>query len=537
MTTSSDKKRQFDCWSFICRVEDKTLFVPSEGMHAVHKQGTQASIAARAGFHTGTWVKFKTRHPEMMRWIYRMCHCRARCNCFLPDGAIPTDAMVAARKEASMDAIARAAGVSLRAVRSWLEEHKDYVWFEGWLLRGETAPANVIVLGPKEARRYSGAWDYIRFCKRARLAYGATYLRWLKEKLTPGLAWRKFLFGAPCPAGAFIVPPKLEQLRKESSETSILRAANLDQPTLRWWRKDPIKDKALQEAVTAANTSGRTKQNPWSEKTAMLSPRTKGNMRAFAEAQTFAARLERAELSRSHFESLYRQAKSCGVREELDKYLSYQEPHGPYGSARSGLVAENFFVLSPAMRDFREVASGHGLTWTTDFPELFDHWFAEWTTPRARYGQRVGELRDELAPVALANTLPSANGTSQSLDPASGVQESRPEPPRVENGGTAIAPRRPASMPSTQANEQKRKNLNATQHEFLDCLYDLKAFSSEMRATVKEIAERTDRIASTMGRVGSNLKARGLVDACEGSGGGFWLLSQGKRTVEKARKS
>src|SRR5579864_1955852 len=119
--STSTRERLSDYSSFICRVEDKTLFVPSARMNAVHKHSTKSAIAARAGFHTGTWVKFTTRHPEMLPWIYRSCHCRSRCNCGLPDGAEPTKAMADARKETSLQAIGRAANVSMRAITTWME--------------------------------------------------------------------------------------------------------------------------------------------------------------------------------------------------------------------------------------------------------------------------------------------------------------------------------------------------------------------------------------------------------------------------------
>jgi hypothetical protein len=254
------------------------------------------------------------------------------------------------------------------------------------------------LISAKEASRYASAWDYVEHCKRAKLAFRATFLRWLKDNLVPGLAWRKYLFGAPAPLETFVVPPGLQRVKAESSVTSILRAADLDMFTLLYWKKDPLKRRALQEAISTANSSGPTNQNPWSNETASLSPRTKRNILEYAKAQTLRARLKRAELSNAHYITLCSRAQKCGVIEDLKRYLSHQPP---FRANKSGLVAENFFILSPAMGEFRKSASGHGVAWTTGFPDLFDRWFAEWTTPRRRHGRRVGDISGELVPLAI----------------------------------------------------------------------------------------------------------------------------------------
>lgn len=84
--------------------------------------------------------------------------------------------------------------------------------------------------------------------------------------------------------------------------------------------------------------------------------------------------------------------------------------------------------------------------------------------------------------------------------------------------------------------EPSAQSLSESQYEFLDALFNVKAFSGAMRATVKEVSEKVDRNAGTMLRVASQLKKLRLVDSQEGRGGGCWLTANGKATVEAARR-
>jgi hypothetical protein len=83
---------------------------------------------------------------------------------------------------------------------------------------------------------------------------------------------------------------------------------------------------------------------------------------------------------------------------------------------------------------------------------------------------------------------------------------------------------------------EAQKPLSALANDFLDTLFDWKAFSPAQRASVAEVAKKLGAISTTLGRIACDLKRRGLVDSTQGQGGGYWLTRKGKLTVEANRQ-
>ncbi len=81
------------------------------------------------------------------------------------------------------------------------------------------------------------------------------------------------------------------------------------------------------------------------------------------------------------------------------------------------------------------------------------------------------------------------------------------------------------------------RGLSASAQDFLDRLFDCKAFSPLYLMSSDEVAERLKPISpGNLRRVAADLKRRGLVDSQRGQGGGYWLTGLGKVHVQAARQ-
>jgi hypothetical protein len=389
------------------------LFVPTEDMWAVHEAGKPAAVAERAGLQPGTWhswkIKFGRVHPWLFDWLYSW-------HDDPPAEAAdfkPTWGMLAFRKEATIQAVANAAKrpavtvaaarakrlagrrkyqdhVTVQLIASWRQHYGQYKeWLDPWLLRGAELPRHVHAVTADQAGRCRRAWNHIAHCETAGIISEATYVKWIKERLIPDLAWLKWLFGYHAPAGAFVVDESLSTLRAKMSVRGVLDAAGLNGMTVADWKKHSAKNQALQEAIAAQSVPGRKQDDPpvWSEAAAALHPKVRRSICRYAAAQTLAACCKRAGMDVTTFKEKRRKAEELGVAEQLRQYLAIEGNYGPETSKQCGLVAPNFFIASPAMLAFRAAASkaaSAGCVWQRTLTELpgFWDWFEDWTRPR-----------------------------------------------------------------------------------------------------------------------------------------------------------
>jgi len=109
---------------------------------------------------------------------------------------------------------------------------------------------------------------------------------------------------------------------------------------------------------------------------------------------------------------------------------------------------------------------------------------------------------------------------------------------RTDGNGqpSATAPGGPLDGAANRQDGTRLPVLSAQEHDFLDGLFEFKAFSSATRATVDEVANRRQLNTGTLGRTAVGLKEKGLVDSARGREGGYWLTPGGKVVVERARQ-
>jgi hypothetical protein len=159
---------------------------------------------------------------------------------------------LAAQRQTSIETIAEAAGISFALIYHWLREHKHLPWFEGRLLRGKEAPANIVVATREQVRYCRDLWNYSDHCRKAGLESQKVFAKWIEIGVIPSLEWLKWLYGGPVPAGSLVVPASIQRLRQERTILKISRAAGLDKTTYYDWMKDPSKKAAIEfiEALT-----------------------------------------------------------------------------------------------------------------------------------------------------------------------------------------------------------------------------------------------------------------------------------------------
>src|SRR5947209_1526035 len=89
---------------------DGTLFVPTEGMWAVHEQSKPGQVMCRAGLAGSEWHNWRDNyfklHPWLRGWLYNV---KPQPPQGSGDSLVPSPAMLAFRKAAACRAIAEAA--------------------------------------------------------------------------------------------------------------------------------------------------------------------------------------------------------------------------------------------------------------------------------------------------------------------------------------------------------------------------------------------------------------------------------------------
>jgi hypothetical protein len=334
------------------------------------------------------------------------------------DGFRATDAMLAFRKHATITAIIAAASrpkermkeawrydyqphVTESLLSHWRRLYKDFDWFDGWLLRGEDLPANVRVVTPHQVRRCARAWDYAMFCRLAKTSTDS-YVIWLSRGLIPNIAWLKWLFGAPAPAGTFVVGHELQRLRREMSRKGILRAINLNTASIWVWERNPRTTNHIKAILDGRDAS---KLEGWDQ----IHVGTRRKMEGVYRVSSLDESCKRAKTSIALYYKAMQEAERYGVKNELLQYLKIEGKYTSNMSRQSGLVAENFFIPSPFMLRFREQAVTEGAKqqiWSLQNLPGFVTWFLDWVTPKPHRGRRH----------LLPSTVSSINGESGAKD-------------------------------------------------------------------------------------------------------------------------
>jgi hypothetical protein len=387
-------------------------------MWNVHNASKPSAVLERAGLARVDWFQWKRKydadHPWLPGWLYSQSK-------MPPDTTFqPTQAMLNFRREARIRATLTAATRSEEQMREawrqdlrpqvteallsyWRRMYKKYDWFDRWLLRGEEPPAEVTVVTAQQAQRCSRAWDFAAFCQRIGVSCNSTYLQWISRRQVPSAGWLKWLFGAPPPAGAFVVVSDLQRLRREIGRKAILRAAGLNSATIWNWEKG----EHTREPIKAILAGGKgTDAQGWDE----LSPAVRQQMESVRQEAVLEACCDRAGLSVSRYYTAMKEAERCGVRGELQQYLNIEGRYGTTKSRQAGLVADNFFIPSPIMLRFREEAEREGAeqkVWSHQGLPGFDEWFLDWTAPKAHRGRRH-RVTPGAPAAALERTTPQA---------------------------------------------------------------------------------------------------------------------------------
>src|SRR5262249_37573117 len=147
--------------------------------------------------------------------------------------------------------------VSHRMVNLWRSAYRHLGWFEGWLLHGEDSPSGVTVATAGQVARCRRAWDYVGVCRSANVSFENTYLtEWMLGGNVPGPKWRRWVFGSPAPADAFVVPESLVRLRLEATPYRICLAARLKRDEVRQWRSEEQLQAVLTDACQWASKTG-----------------------------------------------------------------------------------------------------------------------------------------------------------------------------------------------------------------------------------------------------------------------------------------
>lgn len=395
------------------------LFVPTADMWRLHEVGKPTAILGHLGLAHMALSQWEKRFDRDRQWLRKWLYSGRRLPPAVANGFQPTPGMEDFRREATITAIlARAFRPRERITDSlvsfWKQRFKKYDWFEGWLLRGENPPDGVRIATIQEVDRCARAWDYAAFCQRAKIDCGS-YVLWISRDKIPSLAWLKWLFGAPPPPGAFVVVRELQHLRREMGRKGILRAAGLSTATIWYWERSPRTSRHIEVALTGKSAAG---VDGWSE----LTNQTRRHLETVGRLAGLDACCDRAGLSVSQYRNLMGEADRCGVKENLLRYLKSQGADGSNGTGKcrqSGLVADEFFVPTADMLDFREEALREGVKqkiWPLLNMPGRSGWFRDWTAPKAHRGRRhLVPLFDGAAPSTatglVSERLESPGGT------------------------------------------------------------------------------------------------------------------------------
>jgi hypothetical protein len=376
-------------------------------MRLLNEASKLSSAAERARYSSTLWYRWKKdtgpHWPALLGWLYDPGRQP-------PSGIEITKAMRDVRRQLSKEAILEGArkldpkqrGLNPQQIINWLSRYPEqqYPWLEPWLLRGAPLPEEVKLPNKRQVKDCGLAWHYAKLCSKAKPPiHRKTYPKWIVNLLVPD-AWRPWLFGGDPPPGGFVVELKLQRLREEMSPAGIIgkKSADLDASTLWEWHKSPLIMEALGWAIEwAAQTGAREALTPpWPEKFRDVPTKTKNNLIRYGKAATLSACCERAGWRLDDYSHTLAKAERLGVGQLLESYVKGLPPfERKWSRARRseqpyfGLVAENFFIPTPKMGDFRTAAQTEAgrLRLAKTVGKLKDHpgfqaWFPDWTNPR-----------------------------------------------------------------------------------------------------------------------------------------------------------
>jgi hypothetical protein len=404
-TIEKPSRRKYVCEIF--QTDRGTLFVPTEQGWCFHEQSKPSAVAKRAGLSERIWSHewwrlYGVSHPWLFEWLY---HRLESLPAGFPKGAIPTEGMHAFRKESTGTAIlkavvdvARSAGHSERwtstgPIYNWIAKFRQqHPWVEGWFLRGEEPPPNVVIATVEQIRYYRRLWDFKAHCQKAGLSSSNnSYCNWIDDGVIPDLQRLEWLYGEDPPPEVFVVYQSLQQLRKERTQEAICAATPVTHKALINWKSDPRFNRAFEAIMAGKHSSPRSESEPDPRDT--VSPETRGKMEAYARAATLEASCERAGFPLSNLHSYYlKEAEKRGVRGELERYLGIESPI-PEGPFRRRAVAKQFFIPTPGMFAFRAVAAKVKADDPLRNKSLkgrpgYDEWLNSWTVTARRNGER-----------------------------------------------------------------------------------------------------------------------------------------------------
>jgi hypothetical protein len=428
-TSTLNHPRKPKVTSAIYGTKQATLFVPTEQAWLFHLCSEPIAVLERAGLTSSLWGKeWKSRygeaHPWLFSWLYDYPSLPPK---EAARSSLPTPAMHAFRKEATISAIAAAVSrlakdqpttrhekcSSTGPIYALLEKYPDEKWLEGRLFRGEEEPPHVTVATLEQIRYCRQVWDFAAHCKKAGLGSPNTnYCRWISQGYIRYLDLLEWLFGDDPPDNLYVLPPSLERLRNERTLESICLAAKVTITAYRkWLRFDRLKAAfdAIQMAFSERKSLDRA--GPWDE---LIKPETSKRMKAWVKAASLASCCERADLKVVNYCQEADKAGRCCVRDQLEHYLGIRLPL-PDGPVKCGLLSTGFFVPTPGMREFRTAALAvrgrlRRCSGLRDLPG-YDEWFSEWTIPFARNGKQRLLPRLPAFPVPMAAAAYVTNNT------------------------------------------------------------------------------------------------------------------------------
>lgn len=306
--------------------EGRRVFVASAAMYRMHDASLLTRIAERAGMGLAQWDTWKREHAQQWDWLQgwlrggkrpaqlTLKHPSKQRRMKRPprDGEFfTTPEMLAFRREASPTAIEVAAGCQRGR---WI---RRFPALAGWMLRGEDPPAGLEVLTANQAMRLARAW-HVRTIVREMERHRQAFEEAIRDRLPrQGLAhWLGWLFGGDPPAGWYVAPRQVYELKRALTVSGRARAAGIDPMTQRY-------------------RDGRG-----------------------AVGDPLPAALKSAGLDRATWERFRDEAANIGGQELKGKLVAYVGgATGRTGTPPAGLVfAPGLFVPSGPMQEFREAS-------------------------------------------------------------------------------------------------------------------------------------------------------------------------------------
>jgi hypothetical protein len=313
--------------------------------------------------------------------------------------------------------------VSHRLINCWRQEYRAESWFDEWLLAGKKPPVNVTIATIDQIQRCRKAWDFVELCRRADISHQNTYdQEWIKKRKIPDVQWLLWLFGGPVPVRTFVVGAALHRLRSVMSTMRIAEAAGIDRRDVREWHKDSHLRAALEDAILRVGQTGDTdgRRTTFAQHWPDLPEDLIGRMWIYASEACLKACCCRAELTTTAYYKALQEAERCGVKDKLQDYLAHRglfhRASGRGVDRRCGMMCDRFFIASPAMLAFREIATkemSRQKIWSLmKLPGIME-WFRDWATPQQSYGTR------SLLPFQTANAaVPASDLAPTPANPA-----------------------------------------------------------------------------------------------------------------------